>query len=364
MSTVEFDTENHGTPGGDNWGECTLDVQMIASFGLGVKTLVSNTNTSSSTEEGVGFGIAFLNFLTELSSRDTIPQILSLSLGSLSPYSCDLLCDKAVEMGHTMEDCQSFMQEQRQVCMYLSESQAERIDGLLQVLALRGVSIFGSSGDGGSHFSFQKFPSTTQLGQDLNTIACVYGMPVYPTGSPYVVSVGGEVWDNGTPSEPIAWNRGGGGFSWQFASPSFQAEAVKAYLSSGETQLPPASSFNASQRAYPDIAAISQDGTSQSAPIAAGLFAMLTDLRFQQGLPPLGFLGPRIYQTMYALQREEKGTASSSSTTNTPPFDDILNGTTAFECDDGFSAASGKMLDLLLFPLFLCFSLFLPSFSL
>ena len=48
---VTFDTANHGVSGGDNFGEGTLDTHMIASFGQNVSTLVSNTNTSASTEE-------------------------------------------------------------------------------------------------------------------------------------------------------------------------------------------------------------------------------------------------------------------------------------------------------------------------
>ena len=47
---------NHGKPGGDNFGEGNLDVRMITSFGLNVSTIVSNTNTSMSCEEGNGFG--------------------------------------------------------------------------------------------------------------------------------------------------------------------------------------------------------------------------------------------------------------------------------------------------------------------
>ena len=70
---------------------------MISSFGLNVHTLVSNTNTSSSTEEGKGFGFALLDFVTSLAARKTLPQVLSISLGSLGAYSCDLLCDKAAD---------------------------------------------------------------------------------------------------------------------------------------------------------------------------------------------------------------------------------------------------------------------------
>ena len=69
---VVFDTKNHGTEGGDNFGEGNLDVEMIAAFGLNIMTVVSNTNTSSSTEEGNGFGGALLDFVTDLYARDTV----------------------------------------------------------------------------------------------------------------------------------------------------------------------------------------------------------------------------------------------------------------------------------------------------
>ena len=51
-----------------------------------VSTLVSNTNTSMSCEEGEGFGLAMLDFVNSLAERKVLPQVLSLSLGSLSPY--------------------------------------------------------------------------------------------------------------------------------------------------------------------------------------------------------------------------------------------------------------------------------------
>ena len=69
---VVFDTENHGSLGGDNFGEGQLDTEMTASFGLNVLTIVSNTNTSHSAEEGNGFGEALLDFVTDLYARDTV----------------------------------------------------------------------------------------------------------------------------------------------------------------------------------------------------------------------------------------------------------------------------------------------------
>ena len=85
-STISFDTVHHGSAGGDNYAEGNLDTQMIAAFGLGVATVVSNTNTSASTEEGDGFGAALLDFVTELANRETVrsttppPRALSCAL--------------------------------------------------------------------------------------------------------------------------------------------------------------------------------------------------------------------------------------------------------------------------------------------
>ena len=60
-------------------------------------------------------------------------------------------------MGFTLQDCQDYLATQRQVCMFLSQDQTDRINTALQVLGTRGISVFGSSGDGGSHFSFGPF---------------------------------------------------------------------------------------------------------------------------------------------------------------------------------------------------------------
>eukprot|EP00041_Stephanoeca_diplocostata_P039946 m.1638211 g.1638211 ORF g.1638211 m.1638211 type:complete len:561 (-) comp27282_c0_seq1:102-1784(-) len=325
MDKIKFDTANHGTPGGDNFGEGNLDVSMITSFGLNVETIVSNTNTSSSTEEGEGFGQALLDFVTELATRDTLPQVLSISLGSLSSASCALLCSEAAKSGISHTECNDFLQQQRQVCMYLSDAQTARISTAFQTLGARGVSVFGSSGDGGSHWSFQPFPGGSKVGQVLNEVGCKFQFPVFPTGSPYVTSVGGTVWGSSS-SDPIAWSGSGGGFSWQFARPPHQDAVVEAYLKTMEG-LPPASSYNSSNRAYPDISAISVDGTSQSSPTTAGIFSLITDHRLNNGLKPLGFLGPRLYATM----SKYPGSA----------FQDVTQGNTKTSCDNGFGATQG-----------------------
>jgi len=329
LEKVKFDTANHGTDGGDNFEEGTLDSQMIASFGLNVSTLISNTNSSRSTEEGKGFGQALLDFVTELASRKTLPQVLSISLGSLGAYSCDLLCSEAVKRGHSMKECTDYLQQQRQVCMYISQQQVARIHTGFQLLGNRGVSVFGSSGDGGSHFSFQEFQGGA-IADTLNEISCAFQIPVFPTESPYVISVGGTQWqfpDSAAPgSAPQAWTRSGGGLSWQFPAPPHQSSVVQAYLKSTKG-LPPSSSYNSTGRAYPDISAVAVEGTSQSSPTVAGIFSLLMDQRLNKGLKPLGFLAPRLWQVM----QNNPGEA----------FQDIASGNTKTSCDNGFPGVKG-----------------------
>lgn len=330
LNKVSFDTENQGSAGGDNWEEGNLDVHMIAAFGLNVKTLVSNTNTSASTEEGSGFGEALLDFATSLAARKTVPHVLSVSLGSLASASCQLLCKEAAKDGVSLSDCNSYLQSQRQVCMFLNDDQTARINTAFQVLGVRGVSVFGSSGDGGSHFSFQSFTGGP-LADKLNEISCKFQMPVFPTSSPYIVSVGGTQWDNDDPSSPVAWEMAGesgtgGGFAWQFAMPDHQKAAVAAYLGNS-AGLPPAGSFNAKGRAYPDISAIAAQGTSQSSPMVAGIFSLLVDQRLASGLPPLGFVAPRLWK----VAAEHPGEA----------VQDVVQGGTSTSCDNGFPARQG-----------------------
>ena len=153
---------------------------------MNASTLVSNTNTSHSTEEGDGFGVAMLDFVTKLTSRQTVPHVLSLSLGSLSAASCSKLCDEAAKTGEVdLGECQSFLQKQRQVCMFTSDEQVLSINRALMALGLRGTSVLGSSGDGGSHWSFGRFHGFGKMPRLLNKIGCRFQFPIFPSPSPY-----------------------------------------------------------------------------------------------------------------------------------------------------------------------------------
>lgn len=337
-------TQYPGVPGGDNFGECTLDVSYSTGIGNGVFAMVSNTNTSMSTEEGDGFGYAFLDFVVQLASAPSVPGGLSLSLGSLSAYSCSQLCTVASQKyGVGLTDCQNYLQQQRQVCMMDSMDQQAQISVQFLKLGLRGVTITAAAGDGGSHFSFVKFDEFSHIGRALNKVSCEYNFPTFPASSPWVLAVGGTQWSGqGSPSAPVAWTSGGSGFSWQFPTPSYQQAQVTAYLAKYNTSsgFPAPGSFNANGRAYPDTAALADNiplvmqgsiqstgGTSASAPEWVGVIALLNDIRASKGLPNLGFINTRLYQLngagLYDIQ--------------------IGNSKCAIDtcCDSGFPAAPG-----------------------
>jgi tripeptidyl-peptidase I len=171
--------------------------------------------------------------------------------------------------------------------------------------------------------------------------------PDFPAASPYVTAVGGT--DFSTKSvigEESAWSCGGGGFSDTFPMPSWQSAAVQNYLSSA-ANLPVTGMFNATGRAYPDIAALGGQvnpycvgirggsfggvsGTSASCPVAAGIFAQLNDIRLANGKAPLGWLNPFIYANGACFNDVKDGSQNNCKA-----------GTTGFPTVNGWDAATG-----------------------
>ena len=160
-----------------------------------------------------------------------------------------------------------------------------RVESEFMKFGVSGRTVLFASGDSGVNCEGGKF------------------YPAWPASSAYVTAVGG------TKSPTEVWSFGGGGFSNVFPRPSYQDEAVEAYLKSGKA--PPTKYFNTSGRAYPDVSAFSVDfmiehdglpfhvtGTSCAAPTFAGIVALLNDVRLQGGKKTLGFLNPLLYQTL------------------------------------------------------------------
>lgn len=180
---------------------------------------------------------------------------------------------------------------------------ANRVCNEFAKLGARGVSILFSSGDYG-----------VQGGSDTPCSKATPFRAIFPASCPWVTAVGGtfDQWDDeGKTSTEVTWIGSGGGFSNYFARPSYQDAHVTKYLNSFSAEFS-RSVFNASGRAYPDVAAQAVafpifvngkfqtvDGTSASAPVFASVISNLNDMRMMAGKKPLGFLNPWLYQNGY-----------------------------------------------------------------
>ena len=194
----------------------------------------------------------------------------------------------------------------------LTLSSRSNLCNLYAQLGARGVSVLFSSGDGGVS------------GSRLNN-SCTTFVPTFPSGCPFVTSVGAS---QGVPE--TAAGLSAGGFSNIFSMPTYQAPAVYGYLTAlGSTY---SGRFNRNGRAYPDVAAqgaaydvvvggkgYAVDGTSASSPAFASVISLLNDRLIARGRRPLGFLNPFLYTVgVTALNDVASGSNPGCSTNGFP----------------------------------------------
>ncbi|XP_058040724.1 tripeptidyl-peptidase 1 isoform X2 [Ahaetulla prasina] len=188
--------------------EASLDVEYLMSTGANISTWVfSNAGRHESQEP-------FLQWLLLLSNTSGLPWVHTVSYG---------------------DDEDS-----------LSQAYMKRVNTEFMKAAARGMSILFASGDSGA-----------------GCRAVLGGKhvfrPSFPASSPYVTTVGGTAFQQpflvGT---EVADYISGGGFSNVFPMPDYQVTAVKRFLSTSP-HLPPASYYNSTGRAYPDLAALSDN---------------------------------------------------------------------------------------------------------
>ncbi|KAG1868062.1 peptidase S8/S53 domain-containing protein [Suillus tomentosus] len=187
------------------------------------------------------------------------------------------------------------------------QSYATRICNGMAALGARGVSVMFSSGDGGVGDGVanpdEPLGHQCYSNDDLKTPKF---LPVFPASCPYVTAVGGTV---NIPETAASFS--GGGFSNYFPRPSYQDDAVSAYLAT----LAPGTYeglYNSTGRAYPDVSSQAAsfsvvyqgqvtllDGTSCAAPAFTAFVSMLNDARLSAGKTALGFLNPFLYSVGY-----------------------------------------------------------------
>merc|ERR1719410_1068766 len=273
--------------------EAQLDTQYISSMGQGIPMQVWWT-------KGLNFEDALIEWTQNVLASKTAPPLFSVSYGG--PES---------DFGGS----------------YIA-----KLNNDLMMMGAAGITVMFASGDSGA-------------GGGCSGDAAF--IPDYPASSPYVTAVGGVSGGTAgkTPVGETAWVDGGGGFSNYAPQQSWQKDAVSYFLSNSDN-LPELSKFNASGRGYPDIAAQSVDfeiiangkstavsGTSAASPTAAGIMALLNDLRAQNGMSKLGFANPFIYSTAAA-----EPTAFNDCTEGYNKGCGVVHG---FEAYAGWDPASG-----------------------
>ncbi|KZT71792.1 subtilisin-like protein [Daedalea quercina L-15889] len=169
----------------------------------------------------------------------------------------------------------------------ISEALAISLCATYAGLGARGVSVLFASGDGGV--------------SGLQDNECTTFIPTFPSGCPFLTSVGGT---ENIPETAVSFSSGG--FSNYFGRPAYQNAAVSEYLAYlGDNN---AGLYNPNGRAFPDVAAyavafeIVADnyttgvaGTSCASPTFTSVISLLNDELLQAGRPVLGFLNPWLY---------------------------------------------------------------------
>jgi subtilase family serine protease len=275
-------------------GESNLDVQVMYWAASNAELWYETSNTWM-----YSWAVDFVN-------RADVPEVVSVSWGWSELDQCAIAkCNGT--------DAQQYVA--------LANVQFAKI-------VARGTTIVVAAGDAGSPGRTNEGCSSEKNGEYWNHIN-----PVFPGGSPWVLSVGATyvvaadvsfdyqtpicsedkvkcamgLEEQGITFEMTQWTSGSGFDHWD-PTPVWQAKEVSDYLTSG-VELPDVQYFNANGRAYPDIAAFGHncvthswfgwngaDGTSCSSPIIAGGIANLNAFQKSRGLPTLGFVNPLLYK--------------------------------------------------------------------
>lgn len=207
---------------------------------------------------------------------------------------------------------------------YGSSSQVQTDAQYFLSMVSAGVTVFVSSGDGGSTPGSGAGPGGA-YGDTSGPLQVEY-----PASDVSVTGVGGTSLyldaSSGSVTREIAWSLGGGGSSILFTRPSWQSGTG---VPSGNGRLVPDVALPADADNTPCLLVLNgvnypNGGTSWSSPTWAGFCALLNQSRANAGLQPLGLLGPKIYPFI--------GSAN---------FRDITSGSNGFTAGSGYDRCTG-----------------------
>lgn len=268
-------TNDAGEPG----VESMLDTEYAMALGQGTETWVYSYPANDFCSDLLVFG-------GDLTANATFPYSVSISYGSQKIDFCD-------------------------------NTTTQRLSEDLQKAALQGITIMISSGDDGSGYSTRGGKNGGLFGNDKVS-------PSFPASIPWIVAVGSTYFVSGASGEQQATTQfgSGGGFSWDFAAPSYQQAAVNSYLNS--TSLPPSKfAYAAGGRGSPDVSLLGEQftvevdgglesvgGTSASSPSFAALVSLLNEVCLAASGKSLGFANPLFYQNAGAFTDITKGSSA------------------------------------------------------
>jgi subtilase family serine protease len=256
LGTVPFDASNREMAG---WAaETTLDVQIIHAIAPDAGIVVL-TSPVDETEGTIG-----------------LPQFLQLEQYAVAHQLGYIFSQSWTASEVTLADAAGRQEVQAFSAFYQ------------QIVTQQGYTVVNASGDSGAtdymDLNATKLSPTRTVG--------------FPVDVPWVTAVGGTtLTPSGSTYEEVAWPGSGGGVSTFFAQPAFQQALPQS-----------AQSLLGGQRGLPDVGVDADPatgmafyvgghwdqagGTSASAPLMAGIFAIAN----QMAGHPLGFVNPGIYK--------------------------------------------------------------------
>jgi tripeptidyl-peptidase-1 len=261
-----------------------------------------NTPTWVYSYPSFDFCADLLTWAKDVVSKPEHPYVVSLSYGS---QKIDF-CDKAT---------------------------AQRLSQDVQKLGAMGITVLLASGDDGSG-------GISRQGSNNGKLS-----PSFPASIPYVLAVGSTWFQNSEDGAEGATTQfgSGGGFSYDFTTPSYQTSQVSGYLAKNPKT--GSATFAQNGRGTPDVALLGQSfqvtvnkrtlgvgGTSASTPTWGAIISLLNEvcLSASGGAKTLGFVNPLFYQNPDAFTDITVGSNAIAQ-----------NKASGWNCTEGWDAVTG-----------------------